>query len=405
MLIDGTKRREDENMLSTQRGNGMIAGSTNAPQSGSRGPTSSGAFTNLNQYLSKNAGANNQTVQNLQNEANRTAQTAQQQTQAARQAGEQVQNRATQIRNDQQFVNEALQNPMQADRNRFNRLRQDFNANLTPDIQTYDSATAQANQARQQAQQRLQGFTTQGGLTEYLRSQRTTPRYSQGSQNLDRALIQGVPEGRSALESIGQKANELSSPADFGVTREDLIARQESLKGGPQSAADIRNAANQRMAQERQALLDYQVAQSGVGDKTGEFTAGTGVGGVLSGVGGPVRPSGDSDLSTYLAANDRDARVNQFNADQVNRWRAIAEMSGADPNELLNQNLEAFRNRQNLTNQRISQYEQIQRNEQAQAEAAAQAEAERQRQQQQLLGLLALYFGAQNSGGGGGLYN
>jgi hypothetical protein len=415
MLIDGTKRnQEEQNPMIGGQPSSNITGTSNVGQTGSRGGTASGGFTNLNKYLQANQGANNQTINKLSNTAQQSAGQAQQAINQAKDVGTSAQQNLDQFQNDQQFVSQALANPLQSpDISRFNRLRTGFNASPAQQQQKFDTATAEANTVRSQKANELQNLTTSGGLTDWLRSQRQSPRYSQGSQSLDRFLIKGTDEGSQALQNIGQQAQSLQAEPDaFSNIRQGIQTRAQALDPNLMSASQIQNASAQRLAQQRQQMLDYQNMQSYVAGKDAPMTAGTltsgGIGDLTPNLidrGGAMGATGQMNaLQQYMLENDRGAVVNRFTPEQVAAYTALAQMTGEDPTGTLSANEQAFNQR--LAQQRAveQQYVQNRATEQARAEAEA-VERDRQAREaernQRLLAIFAAMAGAQSTSGAG----
>lgn len=418
MLIDGTKKPQEENTMIGGQPSGNIGGTSTLGQTGSKGPTASGGFTNLNKYIQANQGANNQTINKLNNTAQQSATEAQNAINQAKTVGQTAQQNIDKYKQDQDFVKSSLQSPPtgMANYDRFTNLRTGFNANPTQAQSQFEDASAQANATRTQKANELQNYTTSGGLTDWLRNQRTSPRYSQGSQSLDKFLIKGTNEGAQALQNIGQQAQQLSAePGDFADIRSGIQSRAQALDPNLMSAEQIQNAANQRIAQERQALIDYQnrtrdaVADGGMKDnnvagtimmpdKLGETS------GLIDRGGGLGETGQMRNLQNYLAQNDTDALVSRFTPEQIAKYTALARMSGQDPNDVIAANESAYQARNARTNQIASQYQDIteqerqQQMQQMQAQQAA--EAERQKQLQQLLAIYAGSVGSAPSGVG-----
>jgi hypothetical protein len=416
MLIDGTKRnQEEQNPMIGGQPSSNITGTSNVGQTGSRGGTASGGFTNLNKYLQANQGANNQTINKLSNTAQQSAGQAQQAINQAKDVGTSAQQNLDQFQNDQQFVSQALANPLQApDISRFNRLRTGFNASPAQQQQKFDTATAEANTVRSQKANELQNLTTSGGLTDWLRSQRQSPRYSQGSQSLDRFLIKGTDEGSQALQNIGQQAQSLQAEPDaFSNIRQGIQTRAQALDPNLMTASQIQNASAQRLAQKRQQMIDFQNRQSFVAGEEAPMVAGTyrGESALVPTSNRPIdRGGGLSEggqmlqLQQYMRDNDTGEIVNRFTPEQVAAYTALAQMTGEDPTGTLSANEQAFNQR--LAQQRAveQQYVQNRATEQARAEAEA-VERDRQAREaernQRLLAIFAAMAGAQSTSGAG----
>jgi hypothetical protein len=276
-----------------------------------------------------------------------------------------------------------LQSP---DISRFNRLRTGFNASPAQQQQKFDTATAEANTVRSQKANELQNLTTSGGLTDWLRSQRQSPRYSQGSQSLDRFLIKGTDEGSQALQNIGQQAQSLQAEPDaFANIRQGIQTRAQALDPNLMSASQIQNASAQRLAQQRQQMLEFQNRQAFEASKDAPMTAGTltsgGIGDLTANLidrGGAMGATGQMNaLQQYMLENDRGAVVNRFTPEQVAAYTALAQMTGEDPTATLSANEQAFNQRlaqQRAVEQQFAQNQDAERMRQVQeAEQARQA--------------------------------
>lgn len=241
MLIDGTQRRqnEQENTMLTggQQGSGMSTSMAANPRAGQTtqagAPTKSGSWTNLSQYLDKNQSNATQTANRIGQATQQVASGAQAKLGEAETAGQEAQNQLQEIAGNQQFIQSAFEDPTQFVQNqtnleRFRGLRDTMNANPAQAINQFNTTATQAATEAGQAAQRLKQLQTQGGITNELRQVRQTPRYSAGSQALDRFLLTGTEPGQQVIQSAVQQGEQIA-----GDTRlQDLANQMNEVAGG-----------------------------------------------------------------------------------------------------------------------------------------------------------------------------
>lgn len=268
MLIDGTQRRqnEQENTMLTggQQGSGMstsMAANPRAGQTTQAGtPTKSGSWTNLSQYLDKNQSNATQTANRIGQATQQVASGAQAKLGEAATAGQQAQNQLQEIAGNQEFIQSAFEDPTQFVQNqsnleRFRGLRDTMNADPADTINQFNTTATQAATEAGRAAQRLKQLQTQGGLTNELRSIRQTPRYSAGSQALDRFLLTGTEPGKQAIQSAVQQGEQIA-----GDTRlQDLANSMNQVAGGLNTnlltADQIKNLGLQRQNEFQSGLM------------------------------------------------------------------------------------------------------------------------------------------------------
>ena len=266
MLIDGTKRKEDDGENTTLNagvGTGQIQGTNvqaNPSQAGQ--PTRSGSFTNLNQYLDINKGNVAQTVGNLQNQIAPKLQETQSLIGNAERTGQDIRDRATSIRQDQDFVRSAIADPTKVTKDpnsfqRFQTIRNSFNSEL-PSIQPFQNQMANANARREQTAANLQRVGTTGGLIDTIRDVRSNPNYSRGSQALDTFLIQGTDEGQKGIQNIMSQGQQLANDNRLNELYRNVLTSKSAIDPEIANAQAVANLTSQ-------ARTNYQKQLEGSG--------------------------------------------------------------------------------------------------------------------------------------------
>lgn len=239
---DNSFNPEDEEQSKSQGGGSSPAGgviSAGAPGGGGASgnpsnpsaPTSSGSFTNLQNYLDANQGNNlaGQLSGNIQNQIGQ-ANSAQQNLDSNFRS--QV-DKST-INSDDSLVKSAVSDPTKftQDPNNINAFQTQLNAsykgptNLQSDQNNWNSA----QQATQNALQQAQAGQTEGGRFALLDQYFGNPSYSQGQKNLDQFLVQSDPNAAGSFNSAYQDANAA------GKKFNDIQAADQAYATGAQNA-------------------------------------------------------------------------------------------------------------------------------------------------------------------------
>jgi hypothetical protein len=400
MIIDGTKRKEEE---IAQGGGTLIGGqqqtfaggtgatSTNAAQNVNK-PTNSG-FTNLNQYINKNQGTSNQTANKISGEADRQYGGIQTKIGEANKVGTGALTTINNFKSNQDTIKQNLSAPRNI--TEFKTAVTGLNTDPNKGIEEFDSATAQAEAARKSTAANLANLGTGGGISEYLRTQRSSPRYSQGSQSLDKFLIQGTDEGQKAVTNVQARATSLGqTPTDFTNLKSKLTDAKSSLDTKFMTPAQVKAETAAILGKKRDDMTAFQNNQNV--DYIGKGNSTTGV--QLAGMGGSPIDRGDPGrgLREYLAENDTSARVARFTPEQIVDYATFAAMNDEDPAEFFRQNEQAYIDRAKKTEGFRDSY--VQGQETRAQEVAAAREAERveaaraAKAREEQLALLALYF-------------
>lgn len=257
MLVDGTKRQEEgENTMLTQGGSNQIQGTSVAGNPGmgqmtKGGPTKSGSWTNLNQYLDRNQANISQTAGRVGQTTSQLANQAQQRLGQAEQAGQQANQNLTQLKENQDFVQSAFEDPTafvqdQTNLERFRGLRDTLNANPAQTVNQFNETATQAATEAGQTAQRLKALQSQGGLTNELRQIRQTPRYSAGSQALDRFLLTGSDQGRNVIEGAVGQGRAISEDQRLQNVANQINQTTQGLNQNLLTADQIKNMTNQQ---------------------------------------------------------------------------------------------------------------------------------------------------------------
>lgn len=213
---------------------GQAQGSSAAPTYNPNSPTSSGRFTNLQNYINANSGYNaqggglaGQIQSNLAGQANNIQN-------AAGTASKQFQQSADSNRTpyDQAAVNAAIQNPSQYTQNQsnldsFNKLRDATYAPVSTNLQP---ALNQASQFQSTAN--LAG--TEPGRYALLKNlYGGNNQYNQGQQKLDNLMLQGNPQQLGVLNQIPNLGANTSTNIQNQLNQENALNTQYT-----QEAAD-----------------------------------------------------------------------------------------------------------------------------------------------------------------------
>jgi hypothetical protein len=315
MIIDGTKKKEEElggagANPTLGQGSGQLTGGISG-QTTTKGATGSGGFTNLNKYIDLNKGANNQTINNLGSAAGKFESEGMAANNQVNDASKQIQNKFAGYKGDQDFVKSAFNDPLKADQNRFGDLRKSLNINTQGDLSGFDDSTAQANATRSGNAAQMKAMTSKGGISDFLRSQRTGSRYTAGAQGLDNFLVSGTEEGQNQIADINKKSEALQNANQgFAAMRQGLTDQAQGLDQSLLSGTQIQERANRGLAENKGTLDAYQDgANSGArfaGDQSGGMTR------------------------------------KLFNDDQKARYSALAGLAGEDATGYINDNKTAY---------------------------------------------------------------
>ena len=214
--IEGTKRKDDFGNPTYQAGSNTLSQgtSTNTQQTNSKTPqvasTGSGSWTNLNQYVNANKGANNNTVNNLAKQGQEKA------SNVIREYGRpasNIQNAQKSYQNYNNIAND-IQYIAPSNKDFETQLKQYqeklYSANPNYTGVEYNQDLGNARALKNQTVNELESMQTQSGLTDYYR--RNAPQnYSAGSNALDRFLTMNTSEGQSALSELQGYQNQIAN--------------------------------------------------------------------------------------------------------------------------------------------------------------------------------------------------
>ena len=254
MLIDGTQRKEQEGGENTtlggtgqqsvtlSSGGGQTATQPNQAQK----PSSSGSWTNLKSYIQN---PNNATVNRIQQTGQNKLQSAQGAISQAQNVGQSAQKELSGIRENQQFAQNIFQDPTKAsqeDINRFTNLRTSAQFDPSKPVSQFQETANQARQTQGQTAQTLQGLQTQGGISDYIRSIRQSPRFTQGSMALDKFLTTATDQGRQATQNLAQQGRALGERQDIQTLESQIGDMYGQIDPNLLAAQQFQNLANQR---------------------------------------------------------------------------------------------------------------------------------------------------------------
>lgn len=212
MIIDGTKRDENEKDGTMIGGGSQTLSASNSGNINPQRPTSSGRFTNLNTYINKNRGATNQTLNKARSDidyAEANAANARNRIQGITDTGRY--NYAG-IRNTQNEQRRAAEDPYSMTSNVFSR---NATANKDPirELQNEQSRLGELSPSKES----LSGLTSTGGIRNYLDSIRGNRPGSAGGRELDTFLLGATPESNYGLANISQRAANLNLDASSNI--------------------------------------------------------------------------------------------------------------------------------------------------------------------------------------------
>lgn len=337
---------------------GVITGG--APQAGqqqTKGPSKSGAYTNIGAYLNANQDQAGQLAGRVAGNVVNQAEQAQGQLQGVKDNFRQQADQNT-VRYDDDLVKGAVQDPTKFTQDksnveRFTKLR--TAAYRGPqglqDVQGFGDA----RQSVQNAERAVEDTKTEGGRFSLLQNQFKTPDYSRGQQRLDQVFLQNAPNARNEFQNVqgrfaglrgmlDQKTNDASSYA--AARQAETQEAAQKTQGALQGAKDtFKTGLESRVTSERER-------QQSLADRMQKQLAGSGVG---TGMG---MAQMDDDVISALGLNDGDklydVDLSQFrpsfdpsqvnaqtvaNADDYARYGALAQLSGEDPSFLSNAQL------------------------------------------------------------------
>ncbi len=208
---------------------GVITGgsqNTQAGQGSSKGPSRSGAFTNLNAYLNANK---EQATQLGQNVASNVSNQAEQAKTQLSQTQDQFKNQADQnsVNRNQNLVNQAVSDPTKfvQDQNNVNEFTKIRDAQYKgpagiQDVQNYGQASQQVNKANQA----VENTKSEAGRFTLIQDQFKKPNYTRGQQKLDQLFLQNDTGSRSAFENVQQRYSGLMAQLNQAQTQSQEYA-------------------------------------------------------------------------------------------------------------------------------------------------------------------------------------
>lgn len=217
MIIDGTRREDEEEGQRIGGGSQTLTSggtsSGNVSQS-TPTPTSSGRYTNLNQYINKNRGATNQTLNKAQSDLSNT----EGQTQSIRGRISDIANTGERdygaVKRTQDYQRSVANNPYSLDPNSF------FGNTSASRDRINQAQTEQGNLQNLRGQKEaLSNLTTTGGIRNYLDSIRGNRAGSAGGRELDTFLLSSTPESGQAIQDISKRAGALNLDASPELSR------------------------------------------------------------------------------------------------------------------------------------------------------------------------------------------
>lgn len=305
-------------------------------------PTSSGRFQNLNAYLKANQGFNREggglagkVNQNLTSRAS----TLQKDFAQAQQDYQTTLNNARQ-RYDQQFVDQSLANPEQADVNKFAQYRDatykgptelDPNRTLRSQAENFSNLANNTN--------------TEGGRLQLLNQLYNKPTYSRGQKALDNLFLQANPDQLNSLKSnrivanqvnnnLGQAQSEAAAKA-IEATQE-ANATREATRNALGGAITGFDANMQNAVQQAAAARDQKFGQK----QTDLYNTRLGSDEAIKW--GLLKQLGDNqsvplfnlDLQNYLQKSNLDPTKQTVASEaDYNRINALRNLAGANLNE------------------------------------------------------------------------
>lgn len=216
--IEGTKQKDQfGNPVTNQGGSNVLSQgtSTNTQQTNSKQPSSSGSWTNLNQYVNANQG-DNQTAKQFGSSANKIVE-------GIKKVGSNINQNASNYSNNlkdyisrQGTVKSAITSPEKADVTKFNQALTGYQKPTDYSSTQYNTDINNANFNKTENLNKINQLKTAGGQDEFLSGiNQAGSNYSQGSRALDRFLLNNTDEGKKEIEGLNKKSQEIGN-MNFG---------------------------------------------------------------------------------------------------------------------------------------------------------------------------------------------
>jgi len=265
---DPNLEEEDKNQESMNEAPSIASGSgaqtdlaSNGSAQTSSGPTSSGSYQNLNDYINANQGSGfgNQFVGKVSGDVDAA-------NQAQNQAANQFKQKSDQstVKYDNDVVSSAINDPysFSQDQNKVNAFQNQLNAKYTGPQSLRDDTSSfnQAAGATKKAEDVTRAAQTEPGRFSLLNNYFGRPEYNQGQQSLDNLLIQGDQGTGQALQQAKQNADQ--SRMNLQNKEQELQKYAAgNLATTAKTAADVRaNTTAAEKAAQDQINANYQAA-------------------------------------------------------------------------------------------------------------------------------------------------
>lgn len=331
MIIDGTKRKDEENQ--NQLGGGTSAPYANTGSKGSR-PTSSGVYVNLSNYLEKNRNGAQKITDNINNDVTNLNSEYQRQQKEISDKANTGMSELGKVREAQNAQKSALDNIdnggyIDYERTRWNASpAQDYAGQLK---EQKNKAVSEMNPTKQS----LEMLGNTGGIRDYLQKKRGDRPGSAGGLSLDEFVMSQSPESAQILQSASQSArgidfNKLSNPI------QTLEQTQNELSGYDPN--QFMNTVNTRLGSYGDpSKITAPTAPNFSATKPAELTTARPKDNDPEGQKhwDKVKKQYDEQMAAYQSQmNDFENLSNQYNgnftnyAEQVRRYNALARLAG-----------------------------------------------------------------------------
>lgn len=273
---------------------GVITGgqSQAGAQPASKGPSKSGAFTNLNAYIQSNKPQAAQLAENVAGNVAKQGESAKERVGHLQSAFNQQADQGS-VQRNQGLVNEAASNATNfvqdsGKMDAFKRIRDATykGPQAITDVDGYTDAYNAVNNADKS----VENTKSEAGRFSLVQDQFKKPSYSRGQQRLDQLLLQNSPEARQSFGDVQNRYSNLTS----------------TLTGAQDQAASY---ANQRKAETEAARQDVQQAFGRMDD--------------------PSTPENEAAGAFGGLQNELNAKVDQYKTQQQALYDKIRKQIGA----------------------------------------------------------------------------
>lgn len=326
-------------------GGGNVGGAAPAPKAQSQQPSSSGSWTNLQDYLDANSDQAQQMGSQISSNVSNAAQNAESNVNSAA-SDFQNQVNANTVNQDQNAVSQAISDAQNAtaggaqNQQDVTNFQNQANASYNgPTDFTAESQYGSAQGAVNNAQQQVKEAGSEAGREVLLQNQYggNGSEYNQGEQNLDQLLLQNNPQNEKTFQGLQNQWAGLGQTLSNATTQEDQAAQNAAAtdQATAQAAQQALSTANTNFQNTVQGQLTnaQQAYQQENANLSGALTNGQTLTAdelAALGLSGDTHTWGlnGQQMAAYLTPGTNPTLYNTATADQYAQAAALAALAG-----------------------------------------------------------------------------